>query len=162
MGKKWESEVKLFSRVRLFATPWSAAHQAPLPMKFSRQEYWIGVPLPSPKVGKVICYFLGLQNHCRQLLCVSQAVMSESLWYHGLQPTRLLCPWHFPGKNTGVGFHFLLQRIFPTQGSNPCLLHCRQILSCLSHQGSPADGDYINENRRLSLEEKLWQVWTVY
>ena len=42
-----------------------------------------------------------------------------------------------PGKNTGVGCHALLQRIFPTQGSNPGLLHCRQILHCLSHQGSP-------------------------
>ena len=37
-------------------------------------------------------------------------------------PARLLCPWDSPGKNTGVGCHFLLQRIFPTQGSNPCLL----------------------------------------
>ena len=41
-----------------------------------------------------------------------------------------------PGKNTGVGCHSLLQRIFPTQGSNPGLPHCRQILYCLSHQGS--------------------------
>ena len=47
------------------------------------------------------------------------------LWPHGLYPTRLLCPWDFPGKNTGVGCHFLHQRIFPTQGSNPHLLHCR-------------------------------------
>ena len=42
---------------------------------------------------------------------------------HGLQPARLLCPWDFPGKNFGVGYHFLLQGIFPTQGSNPRLLH---------------------------------------
>ena len=42
-----------------------------------------------------------------------------------------------PGKNTGVGCHFLLQGIFPTQGSNPGLPHCRQILYRLSHQGSP-------------------------
>jgi len=42
-----------------------------------------------------------------------------------------------PGKNTGVGCHSLLQLIFLTQGSNPGLLHCRQILYCLSHQGSP-------------------------
>ena len=41
---------------------------------------------------------------------------------------RLLCPWDFPGKNTRVGCHFLLQGIFPTQGLNPRLLHCRQIL----------------------------------
>ena len=42
-----------------------------------------------------------------------------------------------PGKNTGVGFHVLLQGIFPTQGSNQGLLHCRQILYHPSHQGSP-------------------------
>ena len=42
--------------------------------------------------------------------------MSDSLQPHGLQPTRLLCPWNFPGKNTGVGCHFLLQGIFPTRG----------------------------------------------
>ena len=51
------------------------------------------------------------------------------------KPTRLLCPWDFPGKNTGVGCHFLLQEIFPTQGLNPGLLHCRQTLYHLSHQG---------------------------
>ena len=67
---------------------------------------------------------------------VSHSVMSESLQPHGLQPTRLLCPWDSPGKNTGVGYHSLLQGILPTQGSNPSLLHCRQILYCLSHQGS--------------------------
>ena len=50
---------------------------------------------------------------------------------------RLLSPWDFPGKNTGVGCHFLLQGIFPTQGSNPGLPHCRQMLYRLSYQGSP-------------------------
>ena len=55
---------------------------------------------------------------------------------HGLQPTRLLYPWDFPVKNTGVGCHFLLQGIFPTQESNPGLLHCRQILYRLSYEGS--------------------------
>ena len=63
--------------------------------------------------------------------------MPDSLWPHGLQPTRLLCPWDFPGKDTGVGCHFLLQGIFPTQGSNLGLLHCRQILYWLSYKGSP-------------------------
>ena len=45
---KWKVKVKSLSRVRLFSTPWTAAHQAPPPMGFSRQEYWNGVPLPSP------------------------------------------------------------------------------------------------------------------
>ena len=43
----------------------------------------------------------------------------------------------FSGENTGVGCHFLFQRIFPTQESNPGLLHCRQILYQLSYEGSP-------------------------
>ena len=49
----------------------------------------------------------------------------------------LLHPWDFPDKSTGVGCHFLLQRIFLTQGSKPGLPHCRQRLYRLSHQGSP-------------------------
>ena len=48
---------------------------------------------------------------------------------------RLLHPWDFLGKSTEVGCHFLLQGIFPTQGSNPGLPHCRQTLYHLSHQG---------------------------
>ena len=46
---KWKVKVKSLSQVWLFATPWTAAYQAPPPMGFSRQEYWSGVPLPSPK-----------------------------------------------------------------------------------------------------------------
>ena len=49
--------------------------------------------------------------------------------------TRFLNPWDFPGKNTGVGCHFLLQEIFPIQGLNPGLSHYRQTLYRLSHQG---------------------------
>ena len=45
---KWKVKVKLLNRVRLLATPWTAAYQAPPSMGFSRQEYWSGVPLPSP------------------------------------------------------------------------------------------------------------------
>ena len=52
------------------------------------------------------------------------------------EPGRLH-PWDSPGKNTGVGCHFLLHGIFPTQESNPGLLHCRQILYQLSYKGNP-------------------------
>ena len=65
----------------------------------------------------------------------SHSVMSSSLC--GLQPTRLLCPWSFSGKNTGVGCHFLLQGIFPTQGSTLCLLHWQAPSLLLLHLGSP-------------------------
>ena len=60
--------------------------------------------------------------------CLVTSVVSNSLPPHVLQPARLLCPWDFLGKNTTVGCHALLQGIFLTQGSNPGLLHCRQIL----------------------------------
>ena len=62
----------------------------------------------------------------------SRSVVSDSLWPHGLYS-----PWNSPGQNTGVGSLFLLRGIFPTQGSNPGLLHCRQILYQLSHKRSP-------------------------
>ena len=74
------------------------------------------------------------------MLCcavLSRPVMSSSLRPHGLQPTRLLCPWDSPGKNTAVGCHALLQGIFPTEGLNPGLLHCRWILYQLSYEGRP-------------------------
>ena len=51
----------------------------------------------------------------------------------------------FPSKNTGVGCHFFLQGIFLTQGSNPCLLHCRLILYHLSHEGSPRSFGVLNK-----------------
>ena len=59
------------------------------------------------------------------------SVVSDSL-----RPLGLYSPWNSPGHNTGVGYS-LLQGIFPTQGSNPCLPHCRQILYQLSHKRSP-------------------------
>ena len=62
-------------------------------------------------------------------VCVcAHSVVADSLQPHGLQSTRLLSPWDFSGKNTGVGCHSLLQGLFPIQRSNPLLLHCRRIL----------------------------------
>ena len=63
------------------------------------------------------------------------SVMSDSLQNHGLLPTRLLHPWDFSAKNTGVGCHFLLQGIFPDQ--NLCLLHWQLDSLPLRHQGNP-------------------------
>ena len=64
-------------------------------------------------------------------VCESRLVMLDSLQPHGLYG-----PWNSPGQNTGVGLS-LLQGIFPTQGSNPGLLHCMWILYYLSHKGNP-------------------------
>ena len=55
---KWKMKVKLLSRVRLFTTPWTAAHQAPPSMGFSRQEYWSALPLPSPNSVLGECIFI--------------------------------------------------------------------------------------------------------
>ena len=57
--------------------------------------------------------------------------------FNSLQSHGLFSPWNSPGQNMGVGILSLLQGIFPTQGLNPDLLHCRQILNQLSHQRSP-------------------------
>ena len=85
-----------FSRVRLCVTPQTAAHQAPPSLGFSRQERWSGLPFPSPM-------------HESEKWKWSHSVVSDSSRPHGLQPTRLLHPWEFPGKSTGVGCHCLLQ-----------------------------------------------------
>ena len=88
-----------FSRVRLCATPQTAAHQAPASLGVSRQEHWSGLPFPSPM-------------HAREKRKgKSCSVVPDSSRPHGLQPTRLLRPWDFPGKSTGVGCHCLLRQM---------------------------------------------------
>ena len=88
--------------------------------------------------------------------CVlSHSVVSDALWPHGLWLARLLYPRNSPGKNTGVGYHFLLQRIFPTPGLNLrllCLLNWQADSSPLSHLGSPTS--YI----RIYMSPDYYQV----
>ena len=71
-------------------------------------------------------------------LSESRSIVSNSLQLHGLSATKLLSrqSMEFSGKNTGVGCHFLLQGIFPTQGSNPGLPPCRQTLYHLNHRAA--------------------------
>ena len=64
-------------------------------------------------------------------------VLVTQLYLTLCDPARLLCPWDFPGKNTGVGCYFLLQGIFLTRGLNLGLPHCRQTLFRLIHQERP-------------------------
>ena len=88
---KWKVEVKSLSRVRLFATPWTAAHQAPPSMGFSRQEYWSGVPPPSPILvirQMLLTFFQTDPKHHRYtartiFLVISWTVVCE-LWVRGL------------------------------------------------------------------------------
>ena len=83
---------------------------------------------------------------------------SHSVLLYSLQPHGLFSPRNSPGQNTGLGSLSLLQGIFPTQGSNPGLPHCRRILYQLSHQGSqkywsgkpiPSAGDHPNPGTEL-------------
>ena len=98
-------------------TLWIVAHQAPLSMGFSRQEYWSGLPCPPPG---------NRPNPGTEPR--SPSLQTDSL------------PSEPPGKpkNTGVCSLSFFEGIFLTQDSNPGLSHCRRrILYCLSHQGSP-------------------------
>ena len=77
-------------------------------------------------------------KHCVTAKEKSHSVMSDSLQSHGLYSQ-----WNSPGQNTGVGRLSLLQGIFPTQGLNPGLPHCRQFLYQLSHKGSPRRLEWV-------------------
>ena len=151
-------------------------------MELSRQEYWSGLPFPSPgdlpnsgtdlgsphiagrfwatrEAQSILCNNLNgkrIRKRIDTCICRTESlcytpeinrallvqlcavlrsvalVVSDSLWPHGLKPSRLLCPWDSAGQNPGVG-----SRSLPTQRSNLDLLRCRQILYLLRHQGSP-------------------------
>ena len=119
-----------FSHVLFFATPWTVARQAALSVGFSRQKYWSGLPCPPPGELPDLCL---TWNLCLMSPALAGGFFTTSATWeaHGLLSTAF-----FSGKNTGAGSLSLLQGIFPTQGSNPGLLYCRQILYQLSYQGN--------------------------
>ena len=100
---KWRVKVKSLSRVRLLATPWTAAHQAPLSMGFSRPEYWSGVPLPSPKQ---LLSGLEIEIQYRDSppppprLCFRYPLKTKEMWYL------------FHRKHCQVFFHKLKKKSF--------------------------------------------------
>ena len=122
-------KVKSLSRVRLLATPWTAAHQAPPSMGFSRQEYWGGVPLPSPEeCWAALCNFVHVSSLTQS--CPTPCNPMD-------KPTMAPLPLGLLSKNTGVGCHFLLQGIFLIRGSSSHLLHWQADSLPLSHWESP-------------------------
>ena len=80
---------------------------------------------------------------------------------HGLQPVKLHCPWDSPSKNSGVGCHFLLQRIFLTQELNPCFLCCRRILYLLNMYPIRVDkaGPFALSSRPCTLERERLEIF---
>ena len=90
---------------------------------------------PRPECGTLHQTLVGLAVYILRITGTKWS-QSRSLVSDSLRPHGLYSPWNSPGQNTGEGRLSLLQGIFPTQGSNPGLLHCRQILCQLSHKGS--------------------------
>ena len=87
--------------------------------------------------------------------------MSDSFRPHGLWPTRLLCPRSSPGNNTLVGCHSFLQGLFPTQGSNPSLLHCRQILYYRSYQRSKSQETWKSRVEKMEMSLSTSAAWHI-
>ena len=130
-------KVKSLSHVRLLATPWTAAYQAPPLMGFSRQEYWSGLPLPSPKILPRVIHFclislafescgfifydtnLGIVHAC-MLRCFSRVRLFATLWTVALLASLSM---GFSRQEYRLGCHALLQGIFLIQGLKLCLLY---------------------------------------
>ena len=133
---KWKVKVKSLSCVRLVATPWTAAHQAPPSMGFSRQEYWSGVPLPSP------LYRLSHQEspHTGNVI---HAVVSSSLQPLALQHARPLCPSPSPEVcPSSCPLHWwCIQPFHPLMPSSPSALSLSQYQGLVSNM-SPQKGTH--------------------
>ena len=127
----------MLSYVQLFATPWTVAHQAPLSMGFSNkntrvdshvllQEIFLTQRsnLVSCIAGRFFTIWATRESH---IFIAKKVEVTQScliLCHRGLYSL-----WNSPGQNAGVGSLSLLQGIFPTQGSNPALQHCRWFLT---------------------------------
>ena len=99
-----------FSCVWLCATPQTAAHQASLSLEFSRKEHWSGLPFLSP-MHESEKWKWKVKSKSESEVAQSCPTLCDP---NGLQPTRLLCPWDFPGKSTGVGCHCLVWQAMPS------------------------------------------------
>ena len=119
---KWKVKVKSLSHVRLFTTPWTAAYHAPPPIEFSRQEYWSGVPLPSPQKMSMKQYIHLLQlsqeniktrglnltpstSECTQQRSISS--QCQKLEVQGSISAGLVSPWIIGGCLFAVSTHGL-------------------------------------------------------
>ena len=123
-GTTWESSTDIYTPVKVTYTPMT---YAPETVTYTLVTYTSDIYTSDSDIYTGDIYTGDIYPSESE----SHPGMSDSLQPHGL-----CSPWSFPGQNTGVGLHSLLQGIFPTQRSNTGLLHCRRILCQLSHQGS--------------------------
>ena len=117
--------------------PHESQHARPPCLSQTPGVHWDSCPLSQwchPAISSSVVPL----SSCPQSLPASESFPMSQLFAWGGQSTGVVySPWNSPGQNTGVGSLSLLQGIFATQGSNPGLLHCRQILYYLSHEGRP-------------------------
>ena len=111
---------------------------------FSRQEHWSGLPFPSPV-------------HESERWKWSRSVMSNSSQPHGLQPTRLLRPWDFPGKSTGVGCHCLLHITLPMIYQKK--LNLKQIIRWF--KGNKVVEEQVKKHHREAKTSRLWDCYKI-
>ena len=135
------SSVLGIPRARIFewvAIPFSRGSSQPKggTWLFFRLLHWQASSLPLAPPGEPLTTLKTSVHWCFHCV-LSHSVVSDSLWRHGLKLPRLLFHGVSPGKDTAVSCHFLLQGIFPTQGSNPGFLHSWQILYLLGHHWVP-------------------------
>ena len=132
-----------------------------------KQQYNHAPPMSKHWWVRIHSVSIHLIGHCVCVCAHARArvyhlVLSYSFSPHGLQPASLLCPWHFLGKKMGVGCHSLPWGIFLTQGSNPGLSQCGQILYHLSHKESPIGHCQTAKNNNRDTKRKRDNVsqWT--
>ena len=121
---KWKVKVKSFGRVRLFATPWTAAYQAPPFLGFSRQEYWSGVPLPSPLIHLITPRIsAGINSSSSTPFCVPVSrspgfeVRSTRVW---IQASLFKNTWYWASNLILPSFRFLLFKIDIILSASQC------------------------------------------
>ena len=103
--------------------------------RVSQEEWWVGLKEKRGVLTRAL--HLGEHTSVLKVFACSATQSCLTLQSHGLQPAKLLWPWDSPGKNTGVGCHFLLQGIFLTQGLNLHVLPSQADSLPLKHQGRP-------------------------
>ena len=118
-----ESFTRRASEIHLWFSFWCFIEKPSFFHSFIHENYWL-FPFYSNNLAFILHSFSYEYFTLGIYMCIlSSSVGFDSLSPHGLYPTRLLCPWNFLGKNTGMGCYFFLQGIFPTQELNQCLLY---------------------------------------
>ena len=117
----------------LWPEPWTQPYPHPCKAAACPSFPTLHSPHPGQRASKRTCYLFSLTP--ASVLCISCSVVSDlcNPMECGLQPARPFCPWDFPGRKTRVRCHPLFQGTLQTRGSNPGLLHRRQILYHLNH-----------------------------